>query len=126
MATIAHRPPSLSFKQGSPESERPHNAPQAPVPDALKRALFNASTRYAVLAWDGDVGFVYQKWAISLCGGWHKMDFAVELLWKMRQRGINRNVHTYSCLMNPASITMTSTWPSTSSRSCRMMVSRQP
>ncbi len=28
------------------------------------------------------------------------MDFAVELLWKMRQRGINCNVHTYSCLMN--------------------------
>ena len=28
------------------------------------------------------------------------MDYAVELLWKMRQRGINCNVHTYSCLMN--------------------------
>ena len=38
--------------------------------------------------------------AISLCGGLRKMDFAVELLWKMRQRGINCNVHTYSCLMN--------------------------
>lgn len=24
----------------------------------------------------------------------------MELLWKMRQRGINCNVHTYSCLMN--------------------------
>ena len=38
--------------------------------------------------------------AISLCGGLRKMDFAVELLWRMRQRGINCNVHTYSCLMN--------------------------
>ncbi len=38
----------------------------APVPDALKRALFNASTRYAVLAWDGDAGFVYQKWGVCL------------------------------------------------------------
>ncbi len=28
MATIAHRPPSLSFKHGSPESERPLNALQ--------------------------------------------------------------------------------------------------
>ena len=35
-----------------------------------------------------------------MCGGLRKMDFAVELLWKMRQRGINCNVHTYSCLMN--------------------------
>ncbi len=24
----------------------------------------------------------------------------MELLWKMRQRGINCNGHTYSCLMN--------------------------
>ena len=24
----------------------------------------------------------------------------MELLWKMRQRGINCNRHTYSCLMN--------------------------
>ena len=38
--------------------------------------------------------------AISLCGGLRKMDFAVDLLWKMRQRGIACNVHTYSCLMN--------------------------